>query len=374
MASVTLDNITHRYYEDNGDATVAVDDIALEIEDGEFVVFVGPSGCGKTTTLETIAGLLQPSEGTVRFGDRDVTPDPARKRDIAMVFQSYALYPHMTVKENMAFPLKQRQGITGEPAAQKVTEAAEMMGIDDLLDRMPSDLSGGQKQRVALGRAIVRDPDVFLMDEPLSNLDAKLRRQMRIELQELHSELGTTTIYVTHNQEEAMTMSDRIVIMNRGEIQQVGRPQEIYDDPANRFVAEFIGEPSMNFLDGHVGADGETIQLHNTTITVAGLTGASDAAVAVGIRPEEVELVSDGGDLTGEIRLIEPMGSHFEVQVEVGAGTSVTAMVDTETNLRTGDEVDIVMNESAVHVFDARSGEAYDVDRGPDSEVAQTGQ
>jgi multiple sugar transport system ATP-binding protein len=361
MARVTVDSITHRYRDGNGNATVAVEDFDVEIDDGEFIVLVGPSGCGKSTTLEILSGLLAPSEGRILFGDEDVTDQPARSRDIAMVFQSYALYPHMTVKENMAFPLKQRQGKSGSEAAARVEEAAEMMGIDDLLQRRPADLSGGQKQRVALGRAIVRDPDVFLMDEPLSNLDAKLRREMRVELQDLHAKLGTTTIYVTHNQEEAMTMADRIIILNHGEIQQIGAPQTVYEEPANRFVADFIGEPSMNFFAGEATTEGESAVFRfadcDASVTVA-TTSTQVGESTLGIRPEDIEIVDEGtGDITGRVRLIEPMGSHYEAHVTLPSDDDAIAELSTDTDVAMGDDVDLQFSRDALHLFDGRTGE-----------------
>jgi multiple sugar transport system ATP-binding protein len=360
MASVTLNEITHQYYDGN-DAMVAVEDVDLEIEDGEFVVLVGPSGCGKSTTLEILSGLLQPTTGQVLFGDEDVTDQPARKRDIAMVFQNYALYPHMTVTENMAFPLKQRSGITGEKATDIVTDAAEMMGIDDLLDRLPGDLSGGQRQRVALGRAIVRDPEVFLMDEPLSNLDAKLRREMRIELQELHAELGTTTIYVTHNQEEAMTMADKIVILNHGEIQQVGPPQTVYENPANRFVADFIGEPSMNFFNGRITTDGFVIGDDADPVSLNGVAVPAGRDAVLSVRPENVATVAPGdGDIDGTVRLVEPLGSHFEAHVSLSNGDDVIAMLETDTAVEEGDSIGLQFERDSIHLFDAASGERFD--------------
>ena len=361
MANVSVDHITHRYREDDGNTFVAVDDFDVDIEDGEFIVMVGPSGCGKSTTLEILSGLLAPTEGRIRFGDEDVTDLPARKRDIAMVFQSYALYPHMTVKENMAFPLKQRQNISGDVAAEKVTGAAEMMGIGDLLDRRPGDLSGGQKQRVALGRAIVRDPEVFLMDEPLSNLDAKLRREMRVELQELHSQLGTTTIYVTHNQEEAMTMADRIVILKNGKIQQIGAPQDVYENPANRFVADFIGEPSMNFFDGEVSStdDATTFRFAGSDVSVSiGSPTRSTGDGVLGVRPEHIETADAGdGQVTGDVRLIEPMGSHYEAHIVMPSGDDAVAILEPDTEIQEGDEIDLAFAPGRVHLFDYATGE-----------------
>jgi multiple sugar transport system ATP-binding protein len=364
MASVTLRGITHRYYEGSGSVT-AVEDIDLGIEDGEFVVLVGPSGCGKSTTLEILSGLSQPTEGRVFFGDEDVTNQPARKRDIAMVFQNYALYPHMTVEENMAFPLKQRGDVTGRESARAVEDAASTMGIDEKLDRLPGDLSGGQRQRVALGRAIVRDPEVFLMDEPLSNLDAKLRREMRVELQELHAALETTTIYVTHNQEEAMTMADEIVILKQGEIQQVGPPQRVYENPANRFVADFMGEPSMNFFRGRIiDGDPPSFDFEGQRTDPIPLSNGSvrpDQEVTFSIRPEHIDPVDpEESDIFGEAALIEPMGSHFEAHVTLDSGDSVIAMLDPDTRVREGDRLGLRFDRTRVHLFDAATGARVD--------------
>src|SRR6056297_2798092 len=249
MADLKLDNVTKVFTDDDGSDIVAVDDVSFDIEDGEFLVLVGPSGCGKSTTLRMVAGLETVTSGRISLGGTNLVGRDPQDRDIAMVFQSYALYPHMTVQENMSFGLEESTDMADDEIERRVSETAEMMGIGDLLDRKPGELSGGQQQRVALGRAIVREPEVFLMDEPLSNLDAKLRSQMRTELQRLQEDLGTTTIYVTHDQTEAMTMGDRIAILNDGELQQVGTPLECYHEPANVFVAGFIGEPSMNFFD-----------------------------------------------------------------------------------------------------------------------------
>src|ERR1700742_4648771 len=254
MAEIILDNVTKRY----PDGALAVDDINLDIADGEFVILVGPSGCGKSTTLNMIAGLEDITEGELRIGGKVVNDKSPRDRDIAMVFQSYALYPHMTVRENMGFSLKLAKTPKGV-ISQKVTEAAQNLGLTDLLDRKPANLSGGQQQRVAMGRAIVRDPSAFLMDEPLSNLDAKLRVQMRLEVSKLQKRLGTTMVYVTHDQTEAMTLGDRVAVMRAGIIQQVDSPATLYDDPINLFVAGFIGSPSMNFLPGRL--DGDRLEL-----------------------------------------------------------------------------------------------------------------
>jgi len=281
MASVTLNEITHQYYEGN-DATVAVEDVSLEIEDGEFVVLVGPSGCGKSTTLEILSGLLQPTTGRVLFGDENVTGQPARKRDIAMVFQNYALYPHMTVKENMAFPLEQRSGITGEEATDIVTE-------------------------------------------------------------------------------EAMTMADKIVILNHGEIQQVGPPQTVYENPANRFVADFIGEPSMNFFNGEIAADGFVVGGDTDPISLNGVMVPTGREAVLSVRPENIATVAPGeGDVDGTVRLVEPLGSHFEAHVTLPNGDDVIAMLETDTTVEEGDTIGLRFERDSIHLFDAANGERFD--------------
>src|SRR5690554_686499 len=293
MASVTLERVTKRFGN-----VIAVDEASLEIRDKEFLVLVGPSGCGKSTTLRMVAGLEDVTEGNIYIGDRLVNDVPPKDRDIAMVFQNYALYPHMDVYNNMAFGLKLRKFPKSE-IDRRVKEAARMLGIENLLDRKPKQLSGGQRQRVAVGRAIVREPKVFLMDEPLSNLDAKLRVQMRAELSKLHRRLEATVIYVTHDQTEAMTMGDRIVVMKDGFIQQVGAPLEVYEKPVNVFVAGFIGSPAMNFMEGVLRRDGETYFIDAKTFklpipaekaaSIKNLGKYVDKQVVLGIRPEDIE-------------------------------------------------------------------------------------
>jgi multiple sugar transport system ATP-binding protein len=314
MAEVTLESVT-KEFQDGDQTVVAVDDVSLSIEDGEFLVLVGPSGCGKSTTLRMIAGLETVTSGTITIDDAVVNHVPAQRRDIAMVFQSYALYPHMTVRGNMAFGLEESTTLEREVIDRRVEDSAEMMGIDELLERKPADLSGGQQQRVALGRAIVRDPEVFLMDEPLSNLDAKLRAQMRTELQRIQDELGTTTIYVTHDQTEAMTMGDRIAILDDGELQQVGTPLECYHRPNNRFVASFIGDPPMNFVDVTNEDDVLRAEAFDYPIpgNVADVVQDYDDLV-LGIRPEDIEL--DPADAPSEyvidatVDVVEPTGDE----------------------------------------------------------------
>ena len=324
MSSIEFDNVTKVY---DGEF-VAVEDFNLTINSGEFLTLVGPSGSGKSTLLRMVAGLEEITGGTISIGDETVNKLPPRHRDIAMVFQSYALYPHLSVRENMAFGLKRSTNLPDEEIYDRVEEAAELMGIPDLLDDRPKQLSGGQQQRVATGRAIVREPAVFLFDEPLSNLDAKLRKHMRTELQRIQQELETTTIYVTHDQEEAMTMSDRIAILNHGELQQVGTPREVYNDPRNLFVAQFIGSPSMNIFNvryestdngGRLTGDVE-IPLEPEYANQIEAVGSED--LKLGVRPEHITVsqTSEAGDIAANVDIIEPLGArdllYFELEGE----------------------------------------------------------
>ncbi|RQG99222.1 ABC transporter ATP-binding protein [Natrarchaeobius oligotrophus] len=365
MSRVIIDNLTKEYNSPGG-SIVAVDDLNLAIDDGEFVVFVGPSGCGKSTTLRCVAGLETVTGGSIQFDDEDVTDQKPKERDIAMVFQNYALYPHMTARENMAFGLKMSTDLSKEEINERVEDTAEMMGIEELLEDKPKALSGGQQQRVALGRAIVRDPEVFLMDEPLSNLDAKLRAQMRTELQQLQNELDVTTVYVTHDQTEAMTMGDRIVVLNDGQLQQVGTPLECYHRPANQFVAGFLGSPPMNFLT--VEADLENGALRNSMFTLP----VSDSVAAeidspnlvLGIRPEHIEL-TDTPETHGEpdrlieteVTVTEPMGDVTNVYLDIG-GESVTVTTDGKTGASAGDRLYMHVPAAKMHLFDAETGDA----------------
>ena len=326
--------------------------VNVDIGDGEFVVLVGPSGCGKSTLLRMIAGLEEISGGTISIGGRVVNDLPSKDRDIAMVFQSYALYPHMTVAQNMAFSLRLR----GAPKAEmeeRTRKAADILGLGQLLDRYPRQLSGGQRQRVAMGRAIVRDPAVFLFDEPLSNLDAKLRVAMRTEIKKLHQRLGTTTIYVTHDQIEAMTMADRIVVMHDGIIEQIGAPLELYDRPANRFVAGFIGSPAMNVLSG-VARHGKAAQ-----VEVAGRSLdvphelPNGSPVSVGIRPEHFVIAEQG--LPARVQVVEPTGSELQVLVDI-AGTGATVILRERHALVPGDTIVLSAPADAIHLFDVESG------------------
>jgi multiple sugar transport system ATP-binding protein len=345
MASVTFDKVSKRYTPE----TTAVSELDLDIKDKEFLVLVGPSGCGKSTALRMLAGLESISDGKIRIGERVVNEVSSRDRDIAMVFQSYALYPHMTVFDNMAFPLKMRRTPRGE-IDKRVKNAAAILGLEPYLQRRPRALSGGQRQRVALGRAIVRDPQVFLLDEPLSNLDAQLRGQTRIELQKLHRDLGTTFIYVTHDQVEAMTMGDRIALMRDGVLQQVATPDELYDRPANVYVAGFIGSPGMNFIPATI-AGGSEVTASGFKLTLPRKLPAEK--VILGIRPESLVHNPDGdGVLEMKVDVVERLGSDQFVYGQVG-GDAVTARTDPRLKVQAGDLVKLDVDPGLIHVFDA---------------------
>jgi multiple sugar transport system ATP-binding protein len=352
-SSVQLSSIAKKF-----GTTSVIDDVSLSVKPGELVVFVGPSGCGKSTLLRLIAGLDAPSSGSVHISGRDVTDVHPARRGVAMVFQSYALYPHMSVAENMAFGLRM-QGMPKAEIQARVARAAEILQLGALLDRKPRALSGGQRQRVAIGRAIVREPEVFLFDEPLSNLDAALRGQMRVEIARLHARLGTTMIYVTHDQVEAMTLASRIVVLNAGRIEQIGAPLELYTRPANLFVAGFIGAPRMNFLAGHVTAiaggriaitaGGSALQVLRPGTKVA--TGDT---VTVGIRPEDLDIVplkAFGEGLRGEVTLVERLGGEALVHVSALESTLI-AKLPGDTTLRTGMEVELRVDPASCHLFD----------------------
>ncbi len=358
MASVTYEHVTKEF----GDV-VAVNDLSLYVDDGEFVVFVGPSGCGKTTALRLLAGLEEVTSGTIMIGDRVVNDIPPKDRDIAMVFQSYALYPHMSVYDNMAFGLKLRKVPKAE-IKRRVQEAAEILGIQDLLDRKPRQLSGGQRQRVALGRAIVREPKVFLLDEPLSNLDAKLRIAMRAELTKLHNRLKATFIYVTHDQMEAMTMASRIAVINKGVLQQFDTPQVLYDYPNNMFVAGFIGAPSMNFFKGHLRkADGKLVfdtgafYVPIPQERVKACQPYLDKPVILGIRPEDVhnpQFAPPGINaalVSAKVDVTELMGNEIFLYLVAGPDSFI-ARVDPRTSFRIGDQVQVAFNMDRFHMFD----------------------
>jgi len=360
MASLTIEGLRKEF--DRG-TIVAVDDLDLEVEDGEFVTVVGPSGCGKTTTLRMIAGLEKPTEGSIYLGDDDVTSQSARERDIAMVFQNYALYPHKTVYQNMAFGLRMSTDLTKAERKEKVQWAAEMMGIEELLDQKPDELSGGQKQRVALGRAIVREPKVFLFDEPLSNLDAKLRTTMRAEIQQLQDELGITAVYVTHDQEEAMTMGDRIVILRDGELQQVGKPTTVYDKPANEFVGGFVGSPSMNFVDitartsgdSLVLTDGDDFRFSLSPEYAANIDVVDGQDAVLGIRPEDVYTADPGEDgIETIVEVVEPVGSDNYLYLDIGP--EFIARVSADIKPTMGERIEITFDESKIRLFDQETG------------------
>jgi multiple sugar transport system ATP-binding protein len=352
VAEVRFEGVWKRY----GDV-VAVRELTLALADGEFTVLVGPSGCGKTTSLRMVAGLEAISEGDLFIGDRRVNELAPRDRDIAMVFQSYALYPHMSVFENMAFGLRVRR-VPKDQVRAKVTAVAKTLGLMEYLERKPKALSGGQRQRVAMGRAIVRDPAVFLFDEPLSNLDAKLRGQMRIELSRLHQRLKTTVLYVTHDQVEAMTLADRIVVMRDGLVQQVGVPRVVYARPANRFVAGFIGSPPMNFLEGEL--EGGAVVGQGFRIALPAGTAADGRSVVVGIRPEALEVTTEGdGALRASVEVVEPMGAEVLAHVGTDAAPMVVRLPGDST-VRAGDSLDLRVEPGSVHVFDPETEERID--------------
>jgi ABC-type sugar transport system ATPase subunit len=360
VAAVTLERV-RKVYEERAAAHVAVHGLDLTIASGEFVVLVGPSGCGKSTTLRMVAGLESVTDGIIKIGDRVVNDVPARDRDIAMVFQNYALYPHMSVYQNLSFALKLRHVPKGDIDA-RVRDAATLLGIEDLLARKPRQLSGGQRQRVALGRAIVRHPQVFLFDEPLSNLDAKLRVQMRRELSALHRRLAATTIYVTHDQVEAMTLGDRIVLMRDGKVQQVGPPLAVYQHPANLFTAGFLGSPPMNQVRGRiVQREGLWFENPDQDIRIrvpdAGASLSAGREVVLGVRPESLLITaSDAGDLNGTVEEIEPLGHELLVMVRVGA-VPVTLRCEAGQALALGGAVGIAVARGGHHWFDAETEE-----------------
>ncbi|KZC00655.1 sn-glycerol-3-phosphate import ATP-binding protein UgpC [Methylobacterium radiotolerans] len=348
MASVGIREVRKAF-----GSTNVLHGVSVDIRDGEFVILVGPSGCGKSTLLRMIAGLENISGGEIRIGERVVNDVPPKERDIAMVFQNYALYPHLTVRENMAFSMRIRKA----PASEidlRVNKAAQILGLAPLLDRYPRQLSGGQRQRVAMGRAIVRDPQVFLFDEPLSNLDAKLRVAMRTEIKELHQRLKTTTIYVTHDQIEAMTMADRIVVMHDGVVEQIGPPLELYDRPDNLFVAGFIGSPAMNFVPGRVRANGRLTFTTETGLSIPladAPAGVDGRPLILGVRPEHFDLAPDG--IAAEVVVVEPTGSETMLAVRAG-GQDLTCVLRERVRERPGETVSLRPNR--VHFFDAETG------------------
>ena len=364
MATVTLEHVCKVYRAKRG-AVHAVDDFNLAIQDAEFVVLVGPSGCGKSTTLRIVAGLEDLTSGTVRIGDRVVNTVAPKDRDVAMVFQNYALYPHMNVYTNMAFGLQMRKVPRAE-IKRKVHETAGLLGIEHLLDRKPAALSGGERQRVAVGRAIVRNPQAFLFDEPLSNLDAKLRVQMRAEIKRLHRQLRTTSIYVTHDQEEAMTLGDRIVVMKGGIIQQCDTPLSVYNQPTNRFVAGFVGMPPMNFLEGkaEVSAGEVTLVIEDRRLPgnpaqAAALGSGNGRPMVVGARPESLTLSAVGeggpeaGSLPAEVQVVEPLGERQDVYLRTAGDTKLIARIDADQRITAGAAVQVRFDPDRLHLFTA---------------------
>ena len=353
MAEVLLSGIQKRF-----GAVPVIHGLDLHIDDGEFVALVGPSGCGKSTLLRMIAGLEAVTHGRIHIGGRDVTDLDPKDRDIAMVFQNYALYPHMTVAANMGFSLEHR-GRPKSEIAERVRWAAEILGLAPLLERYPRQLSGGQRQRVAMGRAIVRDPQVFLFDEPLSNLDAKLRVAMRAEIKELHQRLKTTIVYVTHDQIEAMTMANKIVVMRDGRVEQIGTPLELYDHPANLFVAQFIGSPAMNVVAGAVRSGGGDKWLEadgNVRWPLAPASPGSDGqAVAYGIRPGDIGVAGSAGGVSAEVIVVEPTGAETELLVRVGQA-QIVVVIHGRTAALPGETIALAVNTAAVHLFDPTSG------------------
>ncbi len=368
MPGLSFDHVTKIF----GDDMVAVNDFSLDVADGEFMILVGPSGCGKTTALRMVAGLEKISSGTISIGDRVLNDVSPRDRDIAMVFQNYALYPHMTVYKNLAFGLKQRK-VPKDDIAVRVKGVASMLGLDELLDRRPAQLSGGQRQRVAMGRALVREPEAFLLDEPLSNLDAKLRVQVRGDLKRLHHRLGITTVYVTHDQVEAMTLGDRVAVMASGILQQLGPPQDVYDQPANLFVAGFIGSPPMNLLRASV--TGGIATAGDLSLPIPGL---EDGDTVIGLRPEHLRVAQDGQPaMNFDVDVVEPLGDGVIVHGSVSGRSAtapsgdveilaplpsdraeVTAKFDPSVRPAPGERMRIAVDPAKVHVFDPRSGNA----------------
>ena len=377
MARLELDSVT-KVYDTRAETIVAVEELDLDVRDGEFVVLVGPSGCGKSTTLRMIAGLETVTDGEIRLAGERINDEAPKDRDIAMVFQSYALYPHKTVRENMGYGLELSTDLDEETIGRRVEDAAEMMGIEDLLEKKPGALSGGQQQRVATGRAIVREPAVFLFDEPLSNLDAKLRKHMRTELARIHSEVGITTVYVTHDQEEAMTLADRIAVLNDGRLQQFAEPKVVYHRPANRFVADFIGSPSMNFVNVRLdGEDGDwrlTEEAFDYAVSDRFVEALDPTTpLEMGIRPENVRIDGEAPPdrrITATVDVVEVVGSDNFVYLDL-AGKEFRVRTESQVEPEEGETVAVTFDETDVHLFDRDTGEAL-THGYQDTEVAST--
>ncbi|MBA2443792.1 MAG: sn-glycerol-3-phosphate ABC transporter ATP-binding protein UgpC [Nocardioidaceae bacterium] len=362
MASVSFREATRIY---PGATEPSVDKLNLEIEDGEFMVLVGPSGCGKSTSLRMLAGLEDVNEGDIYIGDRQVTGMAPKDRDIAMVFQNYALYPHMSVAENMGFALKMA-GVSKDERDRRVRDAAELLGLSDMLDRKPKAMSGGQRQRVAMGRAIVRSPQVFCMDEPLSNLDAKLRVTTRTQIAELQQRLEVTTVYVTHDQVEAMTMGDRVAVLKDGLLQQVDTPLALYDNPANLFVAGFIGSPAMNLIEGHLTESGGEVNGHPIRLAVSAADRSGQSGpVVLGIRPENFEVSDSNEGIPVKVSLVEELGADAFLYGKaddasgdkIASGTDITIRVEARRNFEKGQTVMVTAEPKEIHVFDAATGQ-----------------
>ena len=360
MGTLEIDDL-RKEFGDGGHSVVAIDDLNIGIQDGEFLVLVGPSGCGKSTTLRCIAGLEQATSGAIRLNNQNITYAKPRDRDMAMVFQNYALYPHMTVQKNLGYGLKITSDLSSSEIDQRVEDIAAMLEISELLEKKPKELSGGQQQRVALGRAIIREPEVFLMDEPLSNLDAKLRTTMRTEIQQLQQDLGVTTIYVTHDQTEAMTMGDRIAVLNGGELQQVGTPLECYHRPKNAFVAGFIGSPSMNFLDvEHINGTLEhDVFTYDLPADVSASLTDSSSNLTLGVRPEHIKLVDGASNnaIRADVEVVEPMGELSYVYLRIGNDV-YTASINGDIIVESGDVLEVTFPSDKIHLFDGETGEA----------------
>lgn len=350
---IQLENL-HKEYDTGSSTIVAVNDVTVEFPRGEFTTIVGPSGCGKTTILRTIAGLQEPTSGRVKFGDKDVTDKPPQRRNIAMVFQNIALYPHMTVSENIGYGLKV-QGVPKDVRKARIQEAAEALQIADQLTKKPSELSGGQQQRVALGSAFVKDPDVLLFDEPMSDLDAKLKSELRIEIQRLHQELDTTVVYVTHDQTEAMTMSDNIITLKEGEIEQFDTPENIFHKPSSRFVADFIGTPSTNFIEYQVTQKGDefvlTHQHHTMSLGGAHLEEYVGDTVTVGIRPQYMSLTEGEYSHEVTVEVVEPLGTQYVIHATTDEGTPIDVMSKNISDVRPGDTISARFDKDEIYLF-----------------------